>query len=441
MTSSIPFVRLRGHLGSVLCLDHHDERSQESNFVGGCLLSGSEDGTARLWDLRQSKAVSCIKAGGNDDDEVSSVCFGVPPHKKEEESTGEDPSPFARNFTVYLSVGTKLLSFDLRKASSPIVPYEAGSLLLQASDDINQISVCEKRNTSYLASADDAGAVQVIENNNKNNNSQQKPSKKSKKNGATKKTSRTTTTRILQHSQDALVTAAVFRPGANSKTLELASGGTDCRVCLWDVQTPKRPLCEQAIGHDEQSDSNNQLCNPPMVHSLAWAPSGRLLAAGLGDGSALVMQVENRSLVHVARLRDKTDAAVAAVIFPATTDRLLTVIRNDAMMHFWDLGVTVAGEQAEDPSWIVPSNNNNNNHHTDSAKPKDTKNSLPQAMQDLSLDQPSLLFKIPHQNKPNWMVSSCSSATGHDNKDKNKDIPCSIFVADTTNDITAYTLR
>jgi hypothetical protein len=58
-------------------------------------------------------------------------------------------------------------------------------------------------------------------------------------------------------------------------------------------------------------------------------------------------------------------------------------------------------------------------------------------MGDLSLDgddndgQPRILCSIPHGSKPNWMVSS---------RGRDPVFPSSIFVADTSNDITAYTI-
>jgi len=173
-----------------------------------------------------------------------------------------------------------------------------------------------------------------------------------------------------------------------------------------------------------------------MVHSLAFAPSGRLLAAGLGDGTASVFQVESRSLVEVARLQlDTHETPVASVLFPAilptsasqpdqcAQDRLLACIRNDAIIYFWDLGYTVASEKAINPSLAWP-------HLGNTKEPK-----VEDAMEGLSLDfgdQPIELFKIPHYRKPNWMTSSGTS--------EGDIFPSTIFLADVTSDITAYTI-
>ena len=72
-SSKIQTAVLKGHKGSVLCLDHHNKTPGSEGPTEGCLLSGSEDGTARLWDLRSSpRACTCIIAG----EEVTSVAFG-----------------------------------------------------------------------------------------------------------------------------------------------------------------------------------------------------------------------------------------------------------------------------------------------------------------------------------------------------------------------------
>ena len=57
---------------------------------------------------------------------------------------------------------------------------------------------------------------------------------------------------------------------------------------------------------------------------------------------------------------------------------------------------------------------------------------LEETFDELSLaDQPKLLMQVPHDHKPNWMTSSFGTEPHR---------PSSIFVADTTSDITVYYL-
>lgn len=310
--------------------------------------------------------------------------------------------------------------YDLRKATAPILRHESRQLLLEATDEINQISL-SCRGDAWVAGADDSGTIHVSDGKRK---------------------------RLLCHNVDSLVTSAVFRPKRRD---EIASGGTDCTVKFWDVNKPRyegmkcsiqsnkslslalihpypcyfrRPLSSCVIERDDGGAS--QVCNPPMVHSLAWSPSGRLLAAGLGDGTCSILQVDHRNISQVARLRDGHDASLATVVFPnwksdggnhvLAQDRLLVSAGTDGAILLWDLGTAVAGDGAVDPKIMF----------------RESAVSLESAMDQASLNEhasPRIIFGIPHEEKPNWMV--CSSNT-------NLTLPSTFFVADTTNDITAY---
>ena len=402
--STIKCVKLRGHQGPVLCLDHSSSISLESETppspVAACLLSGSEDHTARLWDLRANlRASLCIKTHG----EVLSVVFGP----KWQSSDPNTPSSFSREYSVYLSVENHVYGYDLRKASSPIIQDRSIDLspILESQDEVNQIALSPLRRSRplHMAAADDAGTVRVT------NCLEQGISTPHK--------------RILQHAKDAMVTSVVFRPRC-SKNLELASGGTDCTVVLWDAQKPRRPLSTQRITNT--AAGANQVCNPPMVHSLAWSPSGRLLAAGLGDGSLCVMSVENRSLVQAARVEEAHCGSVASVVFTqwscssqhvAANDRLVVTTGNDCTVAVWDLGVSLCGDGAINPNALLQMEGGDE--------------SIDAAMQDMNItEQPKTLFAWNHGEKPNWMISSCRDPV----------FPSSLFVADTTTVITAYTL-
>lgn len=257
--AAIQSTKYQGHQGSVLCLDLTDDDN--------LLLSGSEDQTARLWDVRDSnkrRACLCIRTHG----EVLSASFA--PFGRKESPTEVSQSMFAQDhtmyvvgqkirypnwqyesfcascfiliiffpfqfFTRYLSVENSVYEYDLRQAKTPILQQPSRDLspILQNQDEVNQITLSYFRKqvkgrrkgksnvkstlqpTLYLAAADDAGTVRFMETQS-NNQSE-----------------------ILHHDCNgvAVVPTCVFRP--RSKYLELASGGTDCKIHLWDLLRPK----------------------------------------------------------------------------------------------------------------------------------------------------------------------------------------------------------
>ena len=325
----------------------------------------------------------------------------------------------------YSSVGSTVYGYDLRNTSSPIIKDCDYILDDLNGEEINQISFANHSNKMHIATADDDGFTRIGDN---------LPNRKSKDvNGQSNNTNAAARRcKQLQHDEDgsALVTSAVFRP--RNKDLELATGGTDCTVCLWDVNRPHRPSSSLIIKRDD-GEGVNQVCNPPIIHSLSWSPSGRLLAAGLGDGSAMIMQVEKRKLVEGCRLRGGHDSAIASVLFPnfgcdesshmAAEDRLMVSGGNDGSIILWDIGKKMASNAVDPSSMFADCNNQTDGNAID----------IDEAMNELSMgdDDPKILFGLRHGHKPNWIANSSHFDPVFSN---------SLFIADTSNDITAYIL-
>lgn len=277
----------------------------------------------------------------------------------------------------FLSVDNSVFEYDLRQAEAPIIRHVSRDLTaeLQSDDEINQLCVSKQR---QLAAADDSGTVRIWDGQR---------------------------TRILKPETDgpSLMTSCCFRSGD-----QLASGGTNCAVYLWDIGRPRKPLDTMIIARDDVGA--NQMCNPPMVHSLSWSPSGRLLAAGLGDGSIQVMGVVKKKFMARTRLRDGHSSSVATLCFPdfgmnvaANTDRLLASAGTDGAILLWDLKRSIGGDASVDPRQIL---------------------SHDLVLEDFA-EEPTILFGIPHPHKANCMVSSGTNT---------------LYVADTSNEITGYTI-
>jgi WD40 repeat protein len=297
--------KLKGHRAAVLCLDISSpslSSSSSSSSTSSLLLSGSEDGTARLWDLREHKrrgACLCIQTVDGGD--VLSAVF-APPQRRRRRPTrttanedNDNPtttaSSFAQDYTVYLGVENTVLEYDLRNATSPILsePTNNWDSVLQNQDEVNQIglayynnnnnnnnttrnknkknqkkkkggnnkkqqysnhqradnddgdnddgnegsSSCIEGSSLYLAACDDAGKIRYTETSSSSSSS----SNYSYNNDSNSSCSST----ILHHDEHgvAVVTACAFRPQNNNKQLELISGGTDCKIQLWDILRPK----------------------------------------------------------------------------------------------------------------------------------------------------------------------------------------------------------
>mmetsp|Transcript_9442 Transcript_9442/g.23173 ORF Transcript_9442/g.23173 Transcript_9442/m.23173 type:complete len:514 (+) Transcript_9442:143-1684(+) len=508
----IKSAKLQGHGAAVLCLDASSPSSSSQDLACAAtvssplLLSGSEDGTARLWDLRdhRRRACLCIRVPGGGD--VLSAVFAPPfpaaAAAEDAATTRSECDGFAKDCSVYLGVENTVLEYDLRHAESPIVfsqPTRNWGNVLQNQDEVNQIGLINynkihssssnnsggkkkknqkrkggkgsnksqqvsgenTRNSLYLAACDDAGKARWTEAWSP----PPEPRTNDSSDGWNYDSNCGGSSTILHHDNHgvAVVPTCAFRPcntnhnkrgGGAGNSLELVTGGTDCKIQLWDLFRPKKPVSTFTICQNinEEGQSKPQVCNPPFIYSLAWSKDGKSLAAGLGDGTVAIFEINNRTLVqsHVLVGNEDTvgtmhyahESSVASVVYPSfsgpTSDRVLCSSGSDGAIVFWDLG------EPNDEQWNHISNDSDTDC-TDSvaklfpptvlrelrndAAAESYKNGTP------STHQPKMLFDISHGQKINWVtpavpLSDTSSSTYND----------TIFVADTSPDITSYTI-
>ena len=419
--SSITKYQLVGHAGPVLCLDYIED---------SLLLSGSEDHTGRVWDLRTDRTAVCCHCDG----EVLSAVFG--PNLQNE--TSREIKRGAKNengisspeHSVYLAVANSVYLFDLRKAGTPVQQQEIHSTLVHqhvAEDEINQIIFSslqkpqgskakqQKKDLSpffCMASCNDAGTINISEL------------------FCSTQEQKRVVKNTLTHGE--IVTSIAFRPSFRKRRrLELASGGTDQTVLLWDVSdiSSRQGRVLSSYFIPTQDEDSHKICNPPMVHSLEWSPTGRLLVAGLGDGSCAVFSIENGSLVLQSRLENAHSGSIASICFPlwmpGTTEspnslpneRLLITSGNDGMVVAWDLEKGLCGEDQWNPQELFPMLDSDN----------DT------SLGELSLTvPPRTLFAFSHGRKPNWMTYSL---------DRDPCYPRGLFIADTSCGVSIYRFR
>ena len=189
---------------------------------------------------------------------------------------------------------------------------------------------------------------------------------------------------------------------------------------------------------------------------MAWSNNGKSLTAGLGDGTVGVFEINNRKLVQTQLLVgnetiDGTmnfahESSVASVNYPSfsnsTSDRILCSAGSDGAIVFWDLGMGIPNDEVWDDTIDDKSDGKINSDdavaeifpprllqdlsNRDFAEAHNTTN--------VSSHKPRILFDISHGEKINWVTPATPS--GADSSAYND----TIFVADTSSDITSYTI-
>lgn len=361
----------------------------------------------------------------------------------------------------------------------------------QPADKNGAVDDCLGDEVFLLASCDDSGSVRVTTTTTIMTHQNSEDDKGTGK----EQQEHDVSSHVLHHDPEgvAVVSSCAFRPltTAQPHDVQLISGGMDCKIHLWDVslsssssqkqlqqqhqqnQRIRKPMVTLSMQHQQQKSSTSQAVNPPMVHSLSWSPSGTYFASGLGSGDVNIYTVPVSSgnsksnkrghtiVQQVGMLSGVHDSSVVSVLYPQfgictsdnsenrfsmMSDWILCSAGSDGKIMFWDLGPCIRGGaddldavladldkttinrstddkigyddvdnlvfKAFDKSFLLDDKNRNDaDYHTNH-----TKNGNP---------TPSLLFQIDHNEKINWVTRAVNDT---------------IFVADTTNFITSYTI-
>jgi WD40 repeat protein len=273
--------KLKGHRQAVLCLASNRHRSAIATEEDPLIWSGSEDATCRLFDLRTHRrnAVVGILAGAP----VLSI------------------APDPEHHQVYVAAGDVVLVYDVRQPVQPLIRKGGGRSVFQADDEINQILLCKNNNDhNMVVAGDDAGYMSFIDV------------------GITDDTWNAETSSRLVHDAVAMVTSIVccIANSSSSSPPILISGGTDCNMVVWQNGERRSSL------HVSNTSTNvNQICNPPMVHTMALLPHNAVqddddhyrILAGFGDHSlgVISLSMDDQQLEWVARIEDVPADAVA----------------------------------------------------------------------------------------------------------------------------------
>ncbi|XP_039106780.1 WD repeat-containing protein 53 isoform X2 [Hyaena hyaena] len=219
-----------GHSSPILCLNASQEGLVASGAEGGYLMVWGEDGTP----------LGHTHFQGADD--VTSVLFS--------------PSCPTK---LYASHGETISLLDVRSLKGSLDHFHVNE------EEINCLSLNETEN--LLASADDSGAIKILDLENK-------------------KVSRS----LKRHSN--ICSSVAFRP---QRPQSLVSCGLDMQVMLWNLQKA-RPLWITNLQEDETEEmespqSPGQLLNPDLAHSVSVASCGNIFSCGAEDASFTIVRI------------------------------------------------------------------------------------------------------------------------------------------------------
>jgi len=250
---------LRGHQGEVYCVCASDSAP--------IVITGSEDGTARVWDVRSCKTVRAFKAFGGET--VNSAVF----------KPGDE-------HTVACAAGCGLFLFDLRMPG--MLLREACTTAEQpAAEEINQLSW--DSSGQRIATADDAGVVCVYDSS-----------------------TLAQTHRLQRHSN--ICSSAIFVPSGGGLWTSVVSGGLDSVIAYGEVGPE---ALYRSINLSKEHAESGQMTNPPLVHHLALSHDGNTVAAALGNCSIGLIDVSSGDFEEDESIEDAHLSSVCQVEFPA----------------------------------------------------------------------------------------------------------------------------
>uniref|UniRef100_A0A2K6KK03 WD repeat domain 53 n=4 Tax=Rhinopithecus TaxID=542827 RepID=A0A2K6KK03_RHIBE len=349
-----------GHSSPVLCLNASKEGLLASGAEGGDLTAWGEDGTP-LGHMRFQGA-----------DDVTSVLF----------------SP-SRPAKLYASHGETISVLDVRSLKDSLDHFHVNE------EEINCLSL--NQTETLLASADDSGAIKILDLENK-------------------KVIRS----LKRHSN--ICSSVAFRP---QRPQSLVSCGLDMQVMLWSLQKA-RPLWITNLQEDEAEEmespqSPGQLFNPALAHSISVAACGDIFSCGAEDGKVRIFRVMGVKCEQELGFKGHT-LGVSQVCFLPESCLLLTG-GNDGKIMLWDTNSEVE-KKPKSPT-----------KRTHRKKPKRGTCTKQGGNTDASVtdeeEHGNILPKlnIEHGEKVNWLLGT--KIKGHQN----------ILVADQTSCISVYPLN
>ncbi|PIN21428.1 hypothetical protein CDL12_05852 [Handroanthus impetiginosus] len=228
--------RLRGHNAAATCC-------MASRVRPGLVATAAEDGSVCWYDLRCKDMLFTLDVGNGNP--VSSLCF---------KPGNED--------MIYVSAGNGVKCFDLHMTTSwkQLESYNYNK------DEINQIACHPK--SSFLAAADDAGDVKILDVHQR------------------------CLYKTLRAGHKSICSSVQFLPW---RSWEVVTGGLDSKLVLWDFSKARQI---KTMDFGSEGDAG-QCYNPAFVHALVVPDIdivdkvGKICVVARGDGVVNIINIES----------------------------------------------------------------------------------------------------------------------------------------------------
>ena len=167
---------------------------------------------------------------------------------------------------IAISVGRSVLIYDTNK-DPPNKPSQR--FINCTKEEINHLSV--NIGAEFISACDDTGNVIILD---------------IKRRGVFKRCS----------GHDNICSCALFNP---RRQWEIISGGLDCRLIAWDFSNGKATVTMDMTKVEPATPPSSYSVNPPMIHALCFIRDSPVLAAGLGNGKVVLVNLARRNKMDV----------------------------------------------------------------------------------------------------------------------------------------------
>jgi WD40 repeat protein len=302
---TLPIHICKGHRDTITCMDHN---MQSPEF----LLSGSDDGTSRLWDLRICKSVQCYQPNDSDD--------------KEQQSISNIKFHPIDDLLVYLTSCTSLYKFD-RRMERIIHTTAIASQLITSNETDNEFNYMKwNKIGTKLTLCDDNGMVYILSLENSDN-------------------SIGTMLCSFKAHENICMSCHLVK-----NDTQIITGGMDYRIALYQVNSKQNittsrkpiwsiPFHSTNLITNSKNNRQQQLVNPPLVQCMdVCVAQENKVAVGLANGKCTLINLDKKFSDIIVGSLDAHSYAVNQVEFADIVNKtMLFTCGYDNKIALWNV--------------------------------------------------------------------------------------------------------